>query len=122
MIATRTPAIEAEDLAQVPAQILDVVADAADAELAEVREVLADLRRVEMELLGERLRRHSPHAGALERGQAAQVDREAVGRQLRDRLGALSRARLTDFVRPCSQAGDCNRGPPARPAHRTSIC
>ena len=57
-------AIEAEDLAQVPLQIADVVADAADAELAEVGEVLADLRGVQVELLGERLRRDRLHAGA----------------------------------------------------------
>src|SRR3954470_18745363 len=48
------PAIEPEDLAQVTSQIGDVIADAAYAELAEVREVLANLRGVEMELLGER--------------------------------------------------------------------
>ena len=50
--------IEAEDLPQVPAQLLDVVADAAHAELAERREVLADLRGVEVKLLGQRLRGH----------------------------------------------------------------
>src|SRR5688572_4097870 len=48
-------AIKAEDLAQVPLEILDVVADAPHAELAEIRKVLADLRRVEMELFGQRL-------------------------------------------------------------------
>ena len=37
-------AIEAENLPQMAAQILDVIADAADAKLAEVREILADLR------------------------------------------------------------------------------
>src|SRR5688572_30129387 len=47
--------IEAENLPQVPAQFLDVIADAAHAELAEVREILANLGGVEMELLGERL-------------------------------------------------------------------
>ena len=57
-------AIEAENLPQMPAQILDVVADAADAELAEIREVLADLRGVEVELLGERLRGDRLHAAA----------------------------------------------------------
>ena len=50
--------VEAEDLPQVPAEILHVVADAADAELAEVGEVLADLGGVQVELLGEALRRH----------------------------------------------------------------
>ena len=62
MIATRDALIEAEDLPQVPAQFLDVVADAADAELAEIRQVLPDLRGVQVELLGQRLRRHRPHA------------------------------------------------------------
>ena len=57
------PPVEAQDLAQVPAQLLDVVADAAHAELAEVREVLANLRGVQMELLGERLRRDRLDAG-----------------------------------------------------------
>ena len=55
-------AVEAEDLAEMPLQIADVVADAADAELAEVRQVLADLRGVQVELLGERLRRDGAHA------------------------------------------------------------
>ena len=59
-------AIEAEDLAQVALQIADVVADAADAELAEVGEILANLRGVQVELLGQRLRRDRPHAGVFE--------------------------------------------------------
>ena len=77
-------AIEAENLAQVALQIADVVADAADAELAEVGEVLADLRGVQVELLGERLRRDGADAGVLERVQAAQVDRKPVGGELGD--------------------------------------
>ena len=104
-------AVEAEDLPQMPLQIADVVADAADAELAEIREVLADLRGVQMELLGERLRRDRPHAGAVERVQAAQIDRQTVGRELRDgfrRLGPASRARSACARRrrcsPLSQA------------------
>src|SRR5207247_931104 len=66
-------AIEAEDLPQVPLEIADVIADAADAELAEVREVLADLGGVQVELLGERLGRDRLDAGVLERVEAAQV-------------------------------------------------
>ncbi len=50
-------AIEPEDHPQVALELLDVVADAAHAELAEVREVLPNLRGVQMELLGQRLRR-----------------------------------------------------------------
>ena len=73
-------------------RILDVVADAADAELAEVGEVLADLRGVEVELLGQRLRRDGLHAGALELVEAAQVDRQAVGGELGNLLGLLSAA------------------------------
>ena len=42
-------AVEAEDLAQVALEILDVVADAANAELAEVGQILADLRGVQVE-------------------------------------------------------------------------
>ena len=98
-------AIEAEDLPQVAPQILDVVADAADAELAEVREVLADLRGVEVELLGERLRRDGLDAGGFERVEAAQVDRQAVGGELGDLIAlccpAAARRR---FVRLFSQA------------------
>ena len=48
-------AIEPEDHPQVALELLDVVADAAHAELAEVGEVLADLGGVQMELLGQRL-------------------------------------------------------------------
>ena len=59
-------AVEAEDLAQVQLQILDVVADAAHAELAEVGQVLADLGGVQVELLGQRLRRDGLDAGGLE--------------------------------------------------------
>ena len=77
-------AIEPEDLAQVALQIADVVADAAHAELAEVGEVLADLRGVQVELFGERLGRNRLDAGRLELVQAAQVDREAVGGELGD--------------------------------------
>ena len=89
MIATRSFAIEAEDLAQVALQIADVVADAADAELAEVGEVLADLRGVEVKLLGERLGRDRADAGVLERVEAAQVDGKPVGGELGDLISAL---------------------------------
>ena len=54
MIATRTGLVDAEDLAQMAPQLLDVVADAADAELAKVGEILANLRGIEVELLGQR--------------------------------------------------------------------
>jgi uncharacterized oligopeptide transporter (OPT) family protein len=73
----------------VAAQFLDVVADAAHAELAEVGEVLPNLRGVEVEALGERLRRDGLHAQLVERVQAAQVDRQPIGGQLRDLFGHL---------------------------------
>ena len=82
-------AIEAENLPQMALQIADVVADAADAELAEVGEVLANLRGVEMELLGERLRRDRADAGFLEHVEAAQVHRKPVGGELGDLIGGL---------------------------------
>ena len=68
-------AIEAENLPQMAFEIADVIADAADAELAEVREILPDLRRVQMELVRERLGRNRPDAGALEQVETAEVNR-----------------------------------------------
>src|SRR5436853_3202182 len=59
-------AVEAEDLTQVAAQLFHVIADAADTELTEVCEVLANLRGVEMELLGQALRGNRLHAGGVE--------------------------------------------------------
>ena len=78
-----------------PAQILDVVADATDAELAEVREVLANLRGIQMELLRQRLGGDGLHARNVELVQAAQIDGQAVGGQLRHLIG-----RLTPLVLP----------------------
>ena len=86
MIADPDPAVEAEDLPQVRAQLLDVIADAAHAEFAEIGEILANLRGVQVELLGQRLRRNRLHAGIVERIQAPQVDRQPIGGQLGDRL------------------------------------
>ena len=80
--------IEAEDLAEVALQVAHVVADAADAELAEIGEVLPNLRGVQMELLGERLGRDRADAGAVEHVEAPQVDRQAVGRELGDLIAA----------------------------------
>ena len=100
-------AIEAENLPQVALQIVDVVADAADAELAEVREVLANLRGVQVELLGERLRRDRADAGVFELVEAAQVDRQPVGGELGDLIGGLLRLcglAAGCFVRLFSQA------------------
>src|SRR5262249_32914875 len=82
-------AIEAQDLSQMALQIADVVPDAADAELAEVREVLADLRGVEMKLFRERLRGDCADAGVFERVEAAQVDGKAIGRELGYLIGGL---------------------------------
>ena len=57
-------AIEAENGAELPLQLLDVVADAAHAELAEVREVLPDLGGVQVELLGQRRVTSLPNRGS----------------------------------------------------------
>ncbi|MNC95728.1 hypothetical protein D3C83_129170 [compost metagenome] len=71
-------AVEAENLPQMPPKVLHVIADAADAELAEVREVLADLRGVEVELLGKRLRGDCLHTRDVELVQATQINGQAV--------------------------------------------
>jgi hypothetical protein len=70
-------------------QIADVVADAADAELAEIREVLANLGGVQVELLGQRLRRDGADAGVFERVEAAQIDGKAVGGELGNLVAVL---------------------------------
>src|ERR1051325_3902944 len=50
------PPIEAENLTEVTTEFFDVVADTADAELTEICEVFANLRSVEVKLLGKPLR------------------------------------------------------------------
>jgi hypothetical protein len=79
-------AVEAEYLRQVSAQLVHRVADAARAELAEVREVFAYLRRVQAELVGERLRRDGLDARRRQQIQAAQIHAQPTRRQLRNFL------------------------------------
>src|SRR5690348_5553805 len=81
--------IESEDLAQMPAQVLDVIADAADAELAKVREILPNLRGIELELFGEHLRRDRVHARDIELVQTPKIHRQAIGGELRHLVGRL---------------------------------
>src|SRR4051812_2377688 len=47
--------VESEDLTEMPAQFLDVIADASHSELTKVGEVLSDLRCVQVKLLGQGL-------------------------------------------------------------------
>ncbi len=67
----------AQDAADLADQRVDVVADAALAELAEPREVAADLRRVDVRVLGDVLRRDRRAAHLLRLRQDLQVPREA---------------------------------------------
>src|SRR2546429_1936641 len=80
----RPLAIEAEDPLELGLEPRDVVADAANAELAEVGEVLSDLRRVEIEPVRQLLRGHGLDAVLLELQQASGVDRETTDRHLGD--------------------------------------
>src|SRR5204862_4183240 len=82
-------AIEAQNLTQVALEVADVIADATHTEFAEVGEVLADLGRIEVELVGQRLRRDRPDPGALEQVETAQVNRQAVGGELGNLVEAL---------------------------------
>ena len=68
-------------------QIADVVTDATHAELAEVREILANLRGIEVKLLGQRLRGDRLNTSRLEFIQAAEIHRKAIGRELRNLIG-----------------------------------
>ena len=67
-------AVKAEDLPKVLLEILDVVAHTAHAKFAEVREVLANLRGIQLEPLGQGLRRDRLDAGRLQLVQAAKID------------------------------------------------
>ena len=81
--------IEAENLPEMPAQILDVVADTANAELTEVRQVLANLCGVELIAFGQRLRRDRLHSGRIQFVEAPEVHRQAICREFRDLIGCL---------------------------------
>src|SRR5438552_2101249 len=66
--------IEAENLCQMLAQIVHEITCAAHTELAEVTEILANLRGVEIELLGEFLRRDGLNSRRCQLVQAAEID------------------------------------------------
>jgi hypothetical protein len=80
----RPLAIEAEDPLELGLEPRDVIADAADPEFAEVGEVLSNLRRVEIEAVGQLLRGHRLDAVFFELQQAPGIDRETTDRHLRD--------------------------------------
>jgi len=68
------PPVETKYYSDMIAQILDIVANAANAKLAEVTQVLPDLSRVEIELLSQRLRRDGFDSGAVKRIETAKVN------------------------------------------------
>jgi hypothetical protein len=76
--------IEAENRQEVALERGDVVADAADAELAEGRQVLADLRRAQVEAPSEALGGDMRGAFCLQVREAAQIEGQPRRRQLRD--------------------------------------
>ena len=82
-------AIESENLPQVPAEVFDVVAHAANAELAEVRKIFPNLCGVEVELLGQRLGRNGLRAAGVELVETPQVNRQPIGGEFRDLFGRL---------------------------------
>src|SRR5437879_5669056 len=89
----RPLAVEPEDLLELGLQPGHVVADAADAELPEVSEVLADLRRVQVESIGELLGGNGLHAVLLQLEETARIDRETTDRHLGNPREAIVRAR-----------------------------
>jgi hypothetical protein len=100
----------------VPLQIPDVVAHATDAEFAEIGQIFANLGGVQVKLFGERLRRNRADAGIVQGVQAAQIDRQAIGRELGYLLGRLFGAGGPNsrFVRCFHKEFDCNKSPRAR--------
>src|SRR6202049_1577880 len=74
----RVIAVEAEERVEVLGELGDLVADAADAELAELGEVLADLGRRQVIAPRHLLRGDARETKLLQLAQAAEVEREAV--------------------------------------------
>ena len=112
----------AQDLADLADQRVDVVADAALAELAEAGEVAADLGRVDVRVLGELLRgdRLAAHLAGL--GQHLQVAREARGDAEREPL-AFDRQRQaprSGSTVPCSIMPPQYRASPAAAARSST--
>jgi hypothetical protein len=68
----------------VRSQIFDVITGATDSKLAKVTEVFPDLRRIEIELFGQLLRRDRLDPGSRQFIQAPQVNAQAVGGELRN--------------------------------------
>ena len=90
----------AQDLADLRDQRVDVVADAALAELAEARQVAADLRRVDVRVVGELLRGDRLLAHLLGLRQHLQVARQARGDAEREPLARAPRRRARTRRRP----------------------
>ena len=78
----------AQDLADLRDERVDVVADAALAELAEAGQVAADLRRVDVRVVGELLRGDRLAAHLLRLGQDLEVARQARGDAQRQPLAS----------------------------------
>ena len=113
----------AQDLSDLGDERLDVVADAALAELAEAGEVAADLGRVDVGVVGELLRGDRLLAHLLGLGQHLQVAREPCGDSQRQSLGGPGAilvcllsgiCQLFDSHRPDSNGWRAARAAPAR--------
>ena len=70
--------IETEELVQLFGERIDLIADATDAEVAELRQVFTDLCRGEMESLRKVLRRDGVEALRLQLAKTAQIEGETV--------------------------------------------
>src|SRR2546430_14791333 len=76
--------VEAEDLRQMLAEIVQEITYAAHTELAEVTEIRANLRGAEIELLGKFLRGNGLNSRGRQLVQAAEIDAQTVRGQFRD--------------------------------------
>ena len=82
MMPTRCGLIESENLRQMESQIFDEITGAAHAKLAKVTKVFANLRRIQIELLGEVLRRDCLDSRSGQLVQATQVNAQTVRGEL----------------------------------------
>ena len=71
--------VETEYLRDVIAQVVDVVADAAHAKLTEVPKIFPDLSGIEVELVGQRLRRNGLYPEAVREAHSGNAGKHSSG-------------------------------------------
>src|SRR5437773_12329186 len=90
--------VQAQDFDEMFAQIVDKVSGAAHPKLAEVTQILSNLRRIKIELLSQFLRRDGLDSGSIQLVEATQVNAESVRGELRDFFSLHNTAALRSIT------------------------